>query len=320
MPSALPQDVPGCPRSRVDRSGSLSPAACDWLRARGGRAIWHSLLAVLLVALSACDRKAAGGNSGASATAAAKDRIAHLVEVFTPLAKTVTSDKTDAQFIEGQKLLAELSAAGPEVGRAALARLREVPDGKRPQAVERALLTVAAKAAPKDSQVLIETLVTQYGTDLFLRTEATLLLAEVYPERALVILEPYVRRARQSQTLPPQEFLVRAYVTACEQTKTDPVPALADAAANLFMDEAARVRCVKELGEHPGNRLAEKALAALLVESTGDGYLRRMAAQGLIKILPRETACSLLTQVADKEADTNMLLFLRDTLDKFCKQ
>jgi hypothetical protein len=204
------------------------------------------------------------------------------------------------------------------VGREALARLRETPDGKRPEEVERALLILSARAAPEDSKILIENLVTQYGTDLALRTEATLLLAEMHPERAKEILEPFVRKARQSQTLPPQEFIIRAWVTACEKTNTDPVPALADAAANLFMEEAARVRAVKELGRHPGNRLAEKALAAILVESTGDGYLRRMATQGLLAILPQETACSLLTQVADKEADTNMLFFLRDVLDKNC--
>jgi hypothetical protein len=128
-----------------------------------------------------------------------------------------------------------------------------------------------------------------------------------------------VRQAHASQTLPPQEFIVRAWVTACERTQSDPVPALADAAANLFMEEAARVRAVKELGRHPGNRLAEQALSMILVESTGDGYLRRMAAQGLIAMLPRETACSLLTQVADKEADTNFLFFLRDALDKYCQ-
>jgi|SRR5689334_17363938 len=315
MPQVLPHDVSACPLAQ----GSLPRTGGGWLRSRAGRAIWHTLLLALVAALPACEGKAAAG-SAAAARGTPKERIAELVRVFTPLAKTVTSDKTDAQFIAGQELVAQLSAAGPEVGRAALDKLREVPDGKRPQAVERALLTVAARAAPEDSRVLLENLVTTYGTDLALRTEATLLLAEVHPQRALAILDPLVRKARQAQTLPPQEFLVRAYTTACEKTGTDPVPALADAAANMFMDESARVRCVKELGNHPGNQLAEKALAAILIESTGDGYLRRMAVQGLIKILPRESACSLLTQVAGKEADTNMLLFLRDTLDKFCKQ
>jgi hypothetical protein len=293
------------------------------LRKRSGspvqRAIWHALLLAAAFSSPACSSKESAGAPPAASGAAAAARIDKLVERFTPLSKTVTSDVSDEQFIESQKLLAELSKAGPEVGRAALARLRAPTEGKpRPQAVERALLIVAARAAPEDSKVLLENLVTQYGTDLALRTEATLLLAEVHPLRAKEILEPFVRRARQSQTLPPQEFLVRAWVTACEQSNTDPVPALADAATNLFMDEPARVRAVKELGRHKGNLLAEKSLRAILVESTGDGYLRRMAAQALIEILPRETACSLLTEVADKEADSNMLIFLADALDKYC--
>jgi len=276
------------------------------------------LLFGLLLGLCACDKGDPAKAAGASAGATPAARITHLVEVFTPLAKTVTSDKNDAQFIAGKELQAELCAAGPEVGREALARLRAKSDGIRPQAVERALLTVAARAAPEDSKVLLENLITQYGTDLALRTEATLLFAEVHPVRAKEILEPFVRRARENQTLPPQEFIVRSWIIACEKTQTDPVPALADVASNLFMDEAARVMAVKELGNHKGSLLAEKALSAMLIESTGDGYLRRMAAQGLIKLLPKETACSLLSQIAGKEADTNMLLFLKDMLDKNC--
>lgn len=291
--------------------------ASGWSSSRAKRALWHVALLGLLWLPLACDRTGGSGSGAADATPHA--RVARLVELFTPLAKTVTSDKSDKQFREGQELLAELSKAGPEVGREALARLREAPGPTpRPQAVERALLTVAARSAPEDSKALIENLVTQYGTDLALRTEATLLFAEVYPARAKEVLEPFVRRARQSQTLPPQEFIVRAYVTTCEKTGTDPVPALADAAASLFMEEAARVRAVKELGRHPGNRLAEQTLSALLIESTGDGYLRRMAVQALFAILPREAACTLITRVADKEADTNMLVFLRDALDKNC--
>jgi len=315
MPQALPHDP-----FALQAGGTRNPRVGShaWSGSPAGRAIWHSLSALLFLALPGCDRGGSEAALAASEAASARARITRLVEVFTPLPKTVTNDKTDQQFIEGERLLAELSRAGAAVGREAIARLRETPKDKRPEQVERALLIVSARAAPEDSRVLIENLVTQYGTDLGLRTEATLLLAEMHPERAREILEPFVRRARQSQTLPPQEFIVRAWVTACEKSKTDPVPALADAAANLFMDEAARVRAVKELGRHPGNPLAEKALAAILVESTGDGYLRRMAAQGLLAIVPRETACSLLTQVADKEADTNMLFFLRDVLDKNC--
>src|SRR5690349_18541574 len=115
MPQVLPHDVSACPSAHGLPPGTGS----RWLRSRARRAFWHTCLLGLLVALPACDREGAGG-SAAAAGGTPKERVARLVELFTPLAKTVTSDKTDAQFIAGQELLAQLSAAGPEVGRAAL--------------------------------------------------------------------------------------------------------------------------------------------------------------------------------------------------------
>jgi hypothetical protein len=126
-----------------------------------------------------------------------------------------------------------------------------------------------------------------------------------------------VLKQKSNQTMPPAEFLVRAWCTACDKTGRSPVPELCDVATNLFQEESARVRAVKELGHRPDPR-GEKALRAILVESTGDGYLRRMAAQGLRDTLPRETACGVFQQVADREADLNFLRFLADMLDKNC--
>jgi hypothetical protein len=181
----------------------------------------------------------------------------------------------------------------------------------------RGLLPDAAPAAPLDSRELLHNMVTQYGTALDLRTEAVLLYAETSPAQALEVLSPLVVQQRAESTLPPAEFLVAAYVTACEKTGTSPVDALATVATNLFQEGAARVRAVKELGKH-GEPRAVQALQAILVESTGDGYLRRMAVQSLLKNLPRESACEVFLRVADKEADLNFLQFLRDVLDKNC--
>lgn len=118
--------------------------------------------------------------------------------------------------------------------------------------------------------------------------------------------------------MPPAEFLVRSWIIACDKAGKDPVPVLADVATNLFMESNARTMAIKELGNHPENRLSQQAISAILIESTGDGYLRRMAAQSLLKLVPRESACSILSQVADREGDTNMLMFLKDVLDKNC--
>lgn len=242
-------------------------------------------------------------------------RIAELVDALTPIAETVTSDIQDEHFHRGVQLTAELAAAEPEVGRAALRALQSRRE--KVVAAERGLLTVAAKSATEDALPLLENLVSQYGPSLDLRTEAALLLGEVAPERALPILEPMVLRKVRNQTTPPVEFLVVAWVTACDKTGRSPVPELCDVATNLFQEGSARVRAVKELGKRPDPR-GEKALRAILVESTGDGYLRRMAAQALRDTLPRETACAIFREVGDKEADLNMLRFLADMVDKLC--
>ncbi|MBL8858238.1 MAG: hypothetical protein JNL28_07040 [Planctomycetes bacterium] len=242
--------------------------------------------------------------------------VAELVEAYTPLDRTVTSDVEDAKFVRQLKVLDQCSQGGEEVGRVALERLRQPHE--RIVGVERALLMVAARAATKDTQPLLEKLVLEYGSALELRTEAALLLAEVAPERALEILEPMITKTKQTMTMPPAEFLVRAWVIACERTGRSPVPALADVATNLYQEGAARVRAVKELGRHKDPR-SEAALRTILVESTGDGYLRRMAAQSLHAILPAEMACALFNEVASKEADMNFLRFLANALDLWCK-
>jgi hypothetical protein len=284
------------------------------LRARGIRI---GALAGLALLSSGCSKTSTAAPVGASAGSRAD--LLELVDVMTPLKKTVTSDITDQRFLRGRELLGKLRTAGRETGLAAMSLLREpTPDGKpRPVDVERALLDVASHAAPEDARPLLEKLVTTYGPSLELRTEATMLYAETSPAQALVILEPMVKKARPTQTQPPAEFIVKSFVTACDETGRSPVPELADVATNLYMDETARIRAVKELGHRP-EPVAIQALEAILVESTGDGYLRRMAAQGLRDSLPKENACEIFRKVGDKESDLNFLQFLKDMLEKNC--
>jgi hypothetical protein len=244
-----------------------------------------------------------------------EQRVAELIVAFSPLDRTVTSDVSDAKFIHGQKVQAELCAAGPEVGHAALMALKD--PAEKPVDVERALITVAARANPKETVPLLESLLMQYGTSMSLRTEGTLLLAEVAPERAIELLESLVTKQKQSSTMPEEEFLLKAWIIACDKTKRSPVPELCDVATNLFQATYPRVIAVRELGKRPDPR-GEAALRTILVESTGDGYLRRITVQSLHQLLPRETACALFQEIAAKEADLNFLRFLADVLEKWC--
>lgn len=280
------------------------------------RAFSNICIAVLaLWTAGSCDRAGSASDAAHSKPATPDARIQELIEVLTPLTETVTSDIQDQKFLRGQELSSELRGGGREIG---LAALRALGSGDEKNIdVERGLLDVAAHAAPADGRALLESLVTQYGPSLALRTEAVLLLAETSPERAIEILEPLVVRARSNQTLPAGEFLVKSWVIACEKTGRSPVKELCDVATNLFQEEAARIRATKELGRHT-DPLAMHALQAILIESTGDGYIRRMAVQGLRQSLPRESACAVFRRVAEREADMNFAKFLGDVIEKHC--
>jgi hypothetical protein len=280
-------------------------------------------LALLGIALAcACSQKPTAQSAAPSAASNDPEaQIRELVEALTPIEKTVTSDIKDEHFLRGQNLVASLRNGGREVGVEALRVLGEKKPGDKawPVDVERGLLDVASHAAPNDARPLLDALVRQYGPSLELRTQALLFYAETWPADTIAFLEPLVTKARPNQTLPPADFMVQAWVIACDKTGKSPVKVLVDVATNLFQDETARIRSVKELKRYR-DPLATQALSAILVESTGDGYLRRMAAQGLRDTLDRESACKLFEEVAQHEADMGMLEFMKDMLDKNCSR
>ncbi|MEM7516758.1 MAG: hypothetical protein AAF368_07520, partial [Planctomycetota bacterium] len=183
--------------------------------------------------------------------------------------------------------------------------------------VETSLLTVAAHAAPETTQSYLEELILEYGHPMHLRAEAVMLLAETHPERAIEIYQPLLEARRHHKTYPDMEFFVRAWTDAHERAGTDPTPVLANVATNLFMQDAARHFAVKDLGKYP-SAVGRQALEAVLVESTGNGILRRYAAQALSKSVPREEACDYLNEVARNEAELNMVRFLVNLIAHHC--
>ena len=290
------------------------------------RLAWRSLYCAipLMWGAVACSEGPEAGSRPMAAPAAAGEvspaevtLVRELIEVSTPLKETVTSDVTDQRFIRRLELIAELSSKGPAVGKYALAELQRRTEPV--QDVEYALLRVAAKCDPAGTSDLLASLVTEFGPSMFLRTEATLLLGEVNPQRALEVLQPWIGNARPGRTLPPQEFLVKAWVDACDGAGRSPLPELCSVSTDILLDGASRVRAIKELGRRP-DPAGERALRTVLTESTGDGYLRRKAAQALRDTLPKEGACTLFREVADREADPNMLRFLIDLLEQHCEE
>lgn len=250
---------------------------------------------------------------------AARDEIVEFVRGMQPLKESLTSDHHDRHFILNQRAARRLSqSTDEEVGWAALHAFTNYP-GEHTN-VRRELLTIGARVSPKEAAPLLETLAFTYGHRLSDRAEAVLLLGEAAPETLLLGARPYLeRQGKPFQTAPPDEFYLRGWLTACERTGRDPVPMLAQCAMNLALEQYTRHLAVQELAKHTDDPLARGALEAALVESTGNAYIRRMAAQSIVAGYSREEACTILERVAMREADINMARFLDVTIQENCR-
>lgn len=277
------------------------------------------LLLAALGGLPSCDGDAAhgSGNDGAPAVGTDSERLNRLVAAMTPLRADLTSDHHDRHLHEGRALLEELKAGDADLGHAALKAYET--GGYEVDAVRRGLLTVAAYCAPEDTQQKLEDLILVYGTGVIAdRAVAVDLLAETSPQRAIEIYEPLMKKKKQRSTMPDDEFFVSAYIIACRNTGHDPVPALADVATNIMKQPVARYFAVDELANHPG-KTSFNVLRTILVESTGDAYLRRKAAQAIRKSVPNETACEIFREILQKEAEQNFAIFMLDMIEDNCE-
>jgi hypothetical protein len=249
--------------------------------------------------------------------AAARAKIAEFLEAMVQPPLDETSDIHDAWFHRTTKMRIDLMQAGEHVGNAALHAF--CGDASESYITRRALLMIGAHAAPKSAAPLLNELTFTYGYRIEDRTEACLLMSVADPVGYLARAEPFLtRRGRKSETLPDDEFLMRAWIDSCEATGRSPVEMCADVATNLFMDPMARYIAATELGQHTFNPLARRALETCLIESTGDGHLRRKAAQAIAAGYPREQACALFEDVLSKEVSSSVHKFLLDLIDHYC--
>lgn len=245
--------------------------------------------------------------------------IYELLVNLQPLLIELTSDHHDRQFILNKRRIEALEQDDrPEVGFAALHAFTNYP-GEDFQS-RRTLLRIGARVAPTEATKLLEQLSFTYGYRMGDRAEAVLLLAETDPAALMQGARPYLeRKGRRFQTAPSDEFYARAWVKACDRSGESPVPMMADVAMNLAMEPIARYVAIDALAEHGDDPLARATLQEALVESTGDGYLRRKAAQGIIASFASEDACAILKEVLDNESDQNMARFLDDMFQTNCR-
>jgi hypothetical protein len=259
----------------------------------------------------------AAGPAAAPTPAAARDaEVDALIRAFTPPARDVTSNVADGWIRARKAALVAHSAPDPSLGRACWTAYSE--RSELGFDVRRDLLEVAARTDPDGMRERLATEFDAYGAELGLRSRAIELLGELDAPRALALLEPLVVEPRRQRTYPPQETLLHAWNAAAQRMGVDRTAVLARVAADLAQDDPARHLAVRQLGSCDGAAAAQ-ALEAVLVESTGNGYLRRLAAQSLAGNKQFGGRCATLSRVLERESDENFALFLDDLIAKSCR-
>jgi HEAT repeat protein len=238
-----------------------------------------------------------------------------LITAVTPPPSSASVPARNDWFGQRQALLERLRQGGPELGRAALERFHEEEDAILE--VRSGLLDIAAHAAPEDTRQLLVELIDTYGPELGLRTRACGLLARTSPETAVELLGGIIADTQRDRTYPPDDQMIEAWVLACDATGHDPVEGLAAVVTDPRRTADGRHRAARALGEYPSNR-GRQALESVLTESSGNNYLRRLAAQSLQKTLPTEELCATLRRIVEREIDTNFIVFLADMLEASC--
>lgn len=252
-------------------------------------------------------------------SAAARAEILELLRQMQPLDPSLTSDHHDKWYIQNRMRIERLERENrKDIGWAALHAFSNYPG--RNAIIKNRLLRIGARVSPDEARNLLKELTFKYGYSIEDRASALEFLPEVDPDAVFEGAAPYLeRQGRPFQSAPPDEFFVAAWLKACEVSGEDPVPMMSTVAVNFALESRARYAAVEALKDHADDPIARQTLEQVLVESTGDGYIRRKAAQSIIGGYSREDACAILTQVRDRESDINFARFLDDMVQTNCR-
>jgi hypothetical protein len=258
--------------------------------------------------------------AGCNPTSAAKSgpgrEVLDLITALTPHAQDAVPVVKSEWHLTRKRTLERMRKGDAALGEEALRVLAE----ERPELAEvrAGLLDIAAHTAPERTSPLLEELVVTFGEDMLVRREATELLGRTSPERAVAVLEPILRERTDGRTFPPEEQMLAAWIEAEEKLRLDPVPLLALITTDINRPQDMRHLATRTLGRFP-SPLGRQALETVLVESTGNGYIRRLAVQALQESLPKEEFCPLVKRIQDNEADPSVIDFLESMLVLHCK-
>jgi len=243
----------------------------------------------------------------------------------TPLPPSASAGESSAWFprrketlerLRGARSHPDLQEISDELGLEALRVFQERPDAITE--VRRALLDVGGHLCPERTRPILVELITTFGEDPGLRVEACRVLADTSPQTACDVLGDILREERPRTTYPPTERMLDAWIRAARTLEIDQADFLSTIAVDLQKDNSTRTLAVKTLGTIK-SPIGRQALESVLVESTGNHYLRRKAAQSLLVTIPRDEFCALIRQVFSRESDQHFQQFLADVLEDNCQ-
>jgi hypothetical protein len=265
--------------------------------------------------LVACD-PGSPASAKASQPDAVRREIRDLITALTPAPATALPVEKSDWHRQRKATLERLRVQGPEYGLEALRVYREEPPSS---AEARAgLLDVAAHCAPEAATPVLVQLVTTFGEHDHVRDKATEYLGECVPEKAVEVLEPLLAARPDDRTYPPEETILSAWMTAYEKLELDPIPVLCAVATDLRRAQEVRHLATRALGRHDGPQ-SRQALQSLMVESSGNAYIRRLATQSLRQLLPQAEFCKIIETVQSHEADPEFIYFLESTRESACR-
>ena len=266
-----------------------------------------------LLALGACSPSTEAASSGGATPAREIEDLLTALKPVDPAAVPVVKSEWH---LTRKRTLERLQKGSPELGHEALRVLNE----ERPELPElrAGLLEVAAHTAPVETEPLLVELVLQFGEDMLVRREATELLGLTAPRRALEVLEPVLRERYDGRTYPPEEQMLSAWLDAARQLEHDPVPLLALIVTDIGRQQDIRHLAARTLGSYP-SPLGRQALETVLVESSGNGYIRRLALQSLQESVPKEEFCAEAKRVQENESDPAFIDFIESMLVNHCR-
>ena len=279
-----------------------------------------SISVTLLLLTASCSEEAqadAGSGQkslppGITASTAVRD----LITAVTPPASDVGLSERSDWHRRRKETLERMRIAGQEVGEEAWQIYSEDTDAVVD--VRCGLLDVAAHNVPETTRAHLIEQIQTFGDDLMVRRQSAELLAELFPEDAVEILEPILRRRLRKATYPPEDKMLEALLAAKKTLGQDSSDLLAYVATDLTQFNNARHLAIRTLSGTKSEK-GRGALRQLLVESGTNSYLRRLAAQSLVKTIPTEELCPLLEEVFDREADQNFQLFLLSLIEAHCR-